>query len=67
MHSIVTACDAYTAKGVTSAQDGFTQEKQWAQLRKAHEKDCSVTACRSCPASAAAISTSSLLTLPVRR
>ena len=33
-----TACDAYTAKGVTSAQDGFTQEKQWAQLRKAHEK-----------------------------
>ena len=38
MHSIVTACDAYTAKGVTSAQDGFTQEKQWAQLRKAHEK-----------------------------
>ena len=38
MRSIVTACDAYTAKGVTSAQDGFTQEKQWAQLRKAHEK-----------------------------
>lgn len=35
MRSIVTACDAYTAKGVTSAQDGFTQEKQWAQLRKA--------------------------------
>lgn len=27
MRSIVTACDAYTAKGVTSAQDGFTQEK----------------------------------------
>ena len=38
MRSIVTACDAYAAKGVTSAQDGFTQEKQWAQLRKAHEK-----------------------------
>lgn len=38
MRSVATACDAYTAKGVTSAQDGFTQEKQWAQLRKAHEK-----------------------------
>ena len=38
MRSIETASAAYTAKGVTSAQDGFTQEGQWAQLRKAHAK-----------------------------
>lgn len=62
MRSIVTACDAYTAKGVTSAQDGFTQEKQWHSSARPMKRDCSVTECRSCPASAAAISTSSLLT-----
>ena len=38
MRSIVTACDAYTAEGRHVRAGRLHAGKQWAQLRKAHEK-----------------------------
>ena len=32
------ACDAYTAKGVTTAQDGFTAQGDWDALCEAHRR-----------------------------
>lgn len=37
MKGVQTACAAYTAKGVTSAQDGFTAKDAWPELQKAHK------------------------------
>ena len=37
MEGIKAACAAYTAKGVTTAQDGFTATGDWGALRRAHE------------------------------
>lgn len=38
MSGIQKACDLYTAKGVTSAQDGFLATKDWEALQTAHRK-----------------------------
>ena len=37
MEGIKAACAAYTAKGVTTAQDGFTATGDWGALKRAHE------------------------------
>ena len=37
MEGIKAACAAYTAKGVTTAQDGFTATGDWNALKRAHE------------------------------
>ena len=37
MEVIKAACAAYTAKGVTTAQDGFTATGDWGALKRAHE------------------------------
>ena len=36
MEGIKAACAAYTAKGVTTAQDGFTATGDWGALKRAH-------------------------------
>ncbi|WP_300747130.1 amidohydrolase [uncultured Bilophila sp.] len=38
MNGIKAACAAYTAKGVTSAQDGFTARDDWKALQEAHAR-----------------------------
>ncbi|MEI3478446.1 MAG: amidohydrolase family protein, partial [Bilophila sp.] len=38
MNGIKAACAAYTAKGVTSAQDGFTARGDWKALQEAHAR-----------------------------
>ena len=37
MEGLKAACAAYTAKGVTTAQDGFTATGDWNALKRAHE------------------------------
>ncbi len=38
LKGIQSACASYTAKGITSAQDGFTSQGDWEALKLAHSK-----------------------------